>query len=119
MLNRFRLLCWVALAAMPAGTAADEPTGVIVAPAERRTRSEIVAGTLPDGRVVAGRAYVYQRVETFGQQANWLHNVGRDEAWTLDLLAGVRLLQMRDRFDVTAVSRVLPAEATLLGQTDH
>ena len=81
--------------------------------------AEIVAGPLPDGREVAGRFYVYQRIELFGEQANWLRNLTRGETWALDLLAGAHFLQMRNRLDITAVSRVLPAEAHLLSHADH
>jgi hypothetical protein len=82
-------------------------------------RSEVIAGPLPDGREVTGRFYVYERVELFGEQANWAHNVGRGAGWSADLLAGAHFLQMRNRLDITAVSRVLPAEAELLGEEDH
>jgi hypothetical protein len=102
----------------------DPPDGLLLArpyvdAATGRQQSDVIAGPLPDGREVAGRFYVYQRVELFGEQANWVHNLDRGPAWSFDLLAGAHFLQMRDRFDVTAVSLVLPAEAELLGEEDH
>jgi hypothetical protein len=79
----------------------------------------IIAGPSPGVGDLTGAFNAYSRIELFGQDANVLYGLGRGECWKLDALAGFRFLQMRERLDLTGVSKVLPEESTLLSQTDH
>jgi hypothetical protein len=80
--------------------------------------SEVFAGPA-EGGLRSGQFVGYSRVELFGQEANLVMPLAEGEAGRLDLLAGARFLQMRDRLDPTATSRTLPDQATLFGLEDH
>jgi hypothetical protein len=80
--------------------------------------SEIIAGPAPDG-LRSGGFNGYSRIELFGQELNLVAPLDDDGDWCLDLLAGVHCLQLRDRLDLTAVSKLLPDQAVLLGESDH
>jgi hypothetical protein len=81
--------------------------------------SRIVAGPDPQRGPLSGGFVGYSRIEWFGEEANAVLPLLRDEAWKIDLLAGARFLQMRDRFNQTATSRSLPDGATLYGVMDN
>ena len=80
--------------------------------------SEIIAGTGPLGPRT-GEFVGYSRVELFGQEVNAAVSLHHDASTRLDLLLGARFLQMRDRLDLTSTGRLLPAQTTLVGLTDH
>jgi hypothetical protein len=84
-----------------------------------RPASEIVAGPDPARGALNGGFVGYSRIELFGQEANAVVPLLDDEAWTVDLLAGARFLQMRDRFHQTATSFVLPEQSDLFGVKDN
>jgi hypothetical protein len=79
----------------------------------------VVAGPSPGVGDLTGSFNAYSRIELFGQDANFLYGLARGESWTLDALAGARFLQMRERLDLTGVSKVLPDESVLQSATDH
>jgi hypothetical protein len=80
--------------------------------------SAVVAGAAPDG-TRSGGFVGYSRVELFGEEANLRVPLAANGNWYVDVLAGAHFLQMRDRLDLTAVSRMGPDQATLLGTSDH
>ena len=80
--------------------------------------SFVIAGPSPVGNLTGG-FNAYSRIEFFGEEANALCNLARGSCWSLDALGGLRFLQMRERLDLTGVSKILPDETTLLSQTDH
>jgi hypothetical protein len=80
--------------------------------------SEIIAGPGPEG-VRNGGFNGYSRVELFGEELNFVAPLIDGPCFRLDLLAGARFLQMRDRTDLTATGRLLPDPSTLFGLTDH
>jgi hypothetical protein len=83
-----------------------------------RPASEIIAGQAPDGPR-AGSFVGYSRVELFGEEVNLVARLGARDGWCLEALGGARFLQMRDRTDLTAAGRALPAQTTVFGLTDH
>jgi hypothetical protein len=80
--------------------------------------SEIIAGPVPGG-LRNGQFVGYSRVELFGEQLNFVVPVGVADGLSVDLLAGARFLQMRDRLDLTSTGFQLPDQTTLFGLTDH
>jgi hypothetical protein len=80
--------------------------------------SAIIAGPSPDG-VLRGGFVGYSRIELFGQQVNMVGVLANGAAGRLDLLAGARFLEMRDRLDLTSASYILPAQTTLLSFADN
>jgi hypothetical protein len=80
--------------------------------------SEIIGGPFAGG-VRTGQFVGYSRIELFGEQANLVGLLAECPNWHMDLLAGARFLQMRDRLDLTATGWLLPAKTTLFGLTDH
>jgi hypothetical protein len=80
--------------------------------------SEIIAGPNPAG-LRNGGFNGYSRIEFFGEEANLIGNVLEGAADRLDVVAGARFLQLRDRLDLTATGRLLPDQTTLYGLTDH
>jgi hypothetical protein len=78
-----------------------------------------VAGPAAGGAELSGGVNVYSRVELFGEDVNLLLGLARGDGWRLDGLAGARFVQIRERLDLTATSRLLPDEAVLFGLTDH
>jgi hypothetical protein len=82
-------------------------------------QSFIIAGPAPGVGDLTGAFNAYSRIELFGQDANLLHGLARGDTWKLDGLVGFRFLQMRERLDLTGVSKVLPDDSTLISQTDH
>ena len=81
--------------------------------------SRILSGPDPQRGLLAGGFVGYSRIEWFGEEANFVIPVAHDESWQVDLLAGARFLQMRDRFHQTGTSRILPDQAILYGVTDN
>jgi hypothetical protein len=77
-------------------------------------QSEIIADPTRSGGFVG-----YSRVELFTQEANLVLPLTASPAFRLDLLAGAKFLQMRDRADFTAAGKSLPDEATIFGLEDH
>jgi hypothetical protein len=79
--------------------------------------------TLPPAPPLAGvrtGGFVgYSRIELFTQEANLRWTFMATPAWRLELLAGARFLEMRDRLDLTASGFLLPEQTTLFGLTDH
>jgi hypothetical protein len=73
----------------------NQPDSLLVAGEDRRR------GPLSGGFVG------YSRIEWFGEEVNAVLPLSGPEGWRLDLLAGARFLQMRDRFNQTSVSRSL------------
>jgi hypothetical protein len=82
-------------------------------------KAYILAGPVPGVGVLTGAFNAYTRIELFGQDPNLLFALARGECWKLDGLAGFRFLQMRERLDITGVSKLLPDESVLLSATDH
>ena len=81
--------------------------------------SQVVAGVDPRRGLLSGAFVGYSRIELFGEEVNGIAPLAQGEAGRLDLLAGVRLLQMRDRFHYTATSQTLPTENVLTGVVDN
>ena len=81
--------------------------------------SRIVSGPDPQRGLLAGGFVGYSRIEWFGEEANGVLSVAREEDWQVDLLAGARFFQMRDRYHQTGTSRILPEQAILYGVTDN
>jgi hypothetical protein len=79
--------------------------------------SAIIAGLTPAG-VRNGGFVGYSRLEFFGEEANAVAALVRDDNLRVDFLGGARFLQMRDRTDLTATGWLLPAQTTLYGLTD-
>ncbi|MFO0876172.1 MAG: BBP7 family outer membrane beta-barrel protein [Gemmataceae bacterium] len=84
-----------------------------------REASVIVAGQDPKRGLLWGGFVGYSRIELFGQEANAIIPLAEEEGWKLDLLAGARFLQMRDRYHHTATSWELPAKENLSGIIDN
>jgi Putative beta barrel porin-7 (BBP7) len=82
-------------------------------------QSAVVAGNAPGVGELAGSINVYSRIELFGQDLDGLAILGRGDGWSVGALLGAKFLQMRERLDITATSRLLPDETTLFGTTDH
>jgi hypothetical protein len=82
-------------------------------------KAYIIAGPSPGVGDLTGGFNAYSRIELFGQDASFLYGLARGETWKIDALAGLRFLQMRERLDLTSVSKVLPDESILLSATDH
>jgi hypothetical protein len=82
-------------------------------------KAYIIAGPSPGVGDLTGGFNAYTRIEFFGQDVNVLYGLAAGSNWTLDGLAGFRFLQMRERLDLTGVSKVLPDESILLSATDH
>jgi hypothetical protein len=86
--------------------------------ADGSQKSIVLAGPVPGGELT-GAFNAYSRIELFGQDASLLYGLTRGETWKIDGLAGFRFLQMRERLDLTGVSKVLPDEVILSSATDH
>jgi hypothetical protein len=84
-----------------------------------RPDSRVIAGLGPTRGLVSGGFNGYSRIEWFGQEVNAVLPLTRADCWRLDLLAGLRLFQMRDRFHETATSRSVPDGASLWGLVDN
>ncbi|MBY0230457.1 MAG: BBP7 family outer membrane beta-barrel protein [Gemmataceae bacterium] len=65
---------------------------------------EVFAGLSPQRGPLRGSFVGYSRIELFGQEANALVPLAREDGWRADLIAGARFLQMRDRYHGTASS---------------
>ena len=82
--------------------------------------SRLVAGPDPQRGLLTGGFVGYSRIEWFGEEANFVLPLTRGEAWKVDLLAGARFFQMRDRYHFTATSRSYPDTAAhLYGLDDN
>ena len=81
--------------------------------------AEVIAGPLPDGRVLEGGFNAYTRIEVFGQEANLLKELHASEQWQWQGLLGLRFMQMRDRMDLTGTGWLLPLRDTLYSSADH
>jgi hypothetical protein len=88
-------------------------------PLDGQPSSRIIAGPTQQRGTLSGGFVGYSRIEWFGEEANAVLPVAAGEGWRLDLLAGLRFLQMRDRFEQTATSRSQPDGATLYGIMDN
>jgi hypothetical protein len=86
--------------------------------ADGNPASEVVAGPGPGG-ARSGGFNGYSRIELFGEKVSLSLELCQDNGLRVDLLAGARFLQMRDRTDLTATGRLLPEQTTLFGLTDH
>lgn len=84
-----------------------------------RETSEVIAGRDPKRGDLLGGFVGYSRIEWFGQEANVVVPLIEDEGWSVDLLAGARFFQMRDRYHHTATSFILPEKAHLFGVVDN
>jgi Putative beta barrel porin-7 (BBP7) len=82
-------------------------------------QSAVVAGPAPGIGQLAGSVNVYSRIELFGQDLGGLAILSRGDGWSVGGILGTKFLQMRERLDITATSRLLPDETTLFGTTDH
>jgi hypothetical protein len=81
-------------------------------------QSIVIAGLGPRG-LLSGGYNGYSRVEFFDQEVNLITPLLEEPGLRLELLAGARFLEMRDRTDLTASSKVLPAAAVVLSTADH
>jgi hypothetical protein len=89
-------------------------------PTNDQPSSRIIAGPTQQRGTLSGGFVGYSRIEWFGEEANAVVPLlSPGGPWRLDLLAGLRFLQMRDRFEQTATSRSLPDGATLYGIMDN
>jgi hypothetical protein len=79
----------------------------------------VVAGLDPKRGPLAGEFVGYSRIELFGEEVNGIAPLIQGESGRLDLLAGARFLQMRDRFRAIATSQTLPAHNVLTGVVDN
>jgi hypothetical protein len=79
--------------------------------------SEIIAGFAPGIGNLSGAFYGFTKNELFGEQGSVVVSLA-DGGLELDLLAGAYFLQMRERLEITATSKLLPDEAVLFGTTD-
>jgi hypothetical protein len=84
-----------------------------------REASEVFAGPDPKRGTLQGGFVGYSRIEWFGQEVNAVLPLLEDETWSLDLLAGLRFFQMRDRFNETATSYLLPEKSHLFSVVDN
>ncbi len=87
-------------------------------PVSGKARSHIVAGTVPGG-TRAGGMVGYSRIELFGQQVNLVRNLNPESDRQIEILAGARFLEMRDRADPTSACRLFPDGSLLIGTEDH
>jgi putative beta barrel porin BBP7 len=81
--------------------------------------SEVFAGLDPNRGLLSGAYCGYTKIEVFSEEASLVHTLYGCEGCRLELLVGGRFLQMRERLDLTAVSKLLPEEAVLFGVEDH
>ena len=81
--------------------------------------SAVVAGPAPGIGQLTGSVNIYSRIELFGQDLGGLAILGRGDGWQVGGILGTKFLQMRERLDITATSRLLPDQTTLFGTTDH
>ncbi len=82
--------------------------------------SRIIAGPDPTRGLLSGAFVGYSRIEWFGEELNAVLPMTAGDGWRLDLLAGFRFFQMRDRFHETATSRSIPdGGAQLWGLEDN
>jgi hypothetical protein len=80
--------------------------------------SAILAGD--DAKGARSGGFVgYTRIELFGEEANVFAPLIQSDRCRVDVLAGARFLQMRDRTDLTAAGHILPQQTTLYGLEDH
>jgi hypothetical protein len=79
----------------------------------------VVAGLDPQRGALSGGFVGYSRIELFGEEVNGVASLAEGESGRLDLLAGARFLQMRDRFRTIATSQMLPARNVLTGVVDN
>jgi hypothetical protein len=81
--------------------------------------SEVFAGPDPRRGLLWGGFVGYSRIELFGEEVNAVFPLLADEDTRIDLLAGARFLQLRDRYHHTATSRTQPDGAALFGVVDN
>jgi hypothetical protein len=88
--------------------------------------TRVIAGLDPMRGPLAGGFVGYSRIELFGEEVNAVIPMASGcGPWRVDLLAGARFLQMRDRYNDTATSRNtaplygFPAQAVLYGLIDN
>lgn len=80
--------------------------------------SEIIAGPGPGG-LQSGGFVGYSRIELFTQEVNGVLSLIQGASAGLDVLAGARFVEMRDRTDLTSSGELLPLGATIFGQSDQ
>jgi hypothetical protein len=80
--------------------------------------SNIIAGSGSKGSL-SGGFVGYSRIQFYGQQLNLVGVLADGAAGRVEVLAGIRFLQMQDRFDLDTASYVLPAQTTLFGLENH
>jgi hypothetical protein len=81
-------------------------------------QSVVIAGLGPRG-LLSGGFNGYSRIELYDQELNLVTPLVDAPGVRLELLGGARFLEMRDRTDLTASSKVLPAAAVILSTEDH
>jgi hypothetical protein len=80
--------------------------------------SAIIAGDALGGPR-SGALVGYSRIELFGQEINAASPIYAQDLFRVDILAGARFLQMRDRTDLTASGEALQGATTVFGLEDH
>jgi hypothetical protein len=79
--------------------------------------SEVIAGVAPTG-LRSGGFIGYSRIELYGEEANAVGLLLSNCGFRVELIGGVRFLQMRDRTDLTSSGKSLPDQATIFGLED-
>jgi Putative beta barrel porin-7 (BBP7) len=82
-------------------------------------RSFVVSGFNAELGNLLGSTRVYSRMELFGQEGNALLNLVRAPDRQVNLIAGFRALQLRERLDLTSSASILPEMSTVIGLEDH
>jgi hypothetical protein len=80
--------------------------------------SLVFAGPSMQG-LLSGAFNGYSRIEFFSEEGNLVVRMADGLPIRLQGIFGGRFLQMRDRIDLTAVSRILPTQSTLESLVDH
>jgi hypothetical protein len=89
-------------------------------PLNGQQASQIIAGKSPLRGLLSGSFVGYSRIEWFGEELNGVIPLRNGcDGWRLDLLAGARFLQMRDRFEQTGVSYTAPGNQVLFSDMDN
>jgi hypothetical protein len=88
-------------------------------PLTGQQESRLVAGDDPRRGLLSGGYVGYSRIEWFGEEVNGVVPLAEGPVWRADLLAGVRFLQMRDRFNDTNTSTSQPGLAPQWGEDDN
>jgi hypothetical protein len=81
--------------------------------------SEVFAGIDPNRGLLSGAYCGYTKIEFFSEQGNLILPLLRTDAFLAEAVLGVHCLQMRERLDLTAASKLLPEEAVIFSVEDH